>query len=227
MHPRSSTPAAAVASISVLMLAGCGSGKSTAAATTSVTSSSSSSAGTAVTTATTAPTVPAATPTKTPTPSSAAGRPTTPQTPGTPSTSDAGPVLGGGDSCAAVDVRLERLPGVASGTTFFDLIVTNHGSHNCTLPAQPKLTFLGATHKPVQVTFSSDSGAPTFLLGPNLSAAMSVGYSSVSQPPCDAKIAWVQVTSPAHDVPFDGRTHCQTDTYHENHWMPGTYAQPQ
>ena len=226
MHTRSLTAAAAVASISVLMIAGCGSSKHAAAVATGVTSSSAGSgAGTATPTAVTS-TTPSTATTATATTASTASTPTTPSAAGTPTTSGAGSVTGW-DSCSGVDVRLERLPGVASGTTFFDLIVTNHSSRNCTLPAQPKLTFLGATYKPVQVTFSSNSAAPTFLLGPNLSAAMSVGYSSASQPPCDAKIAWVQVTSPAHDVPFDGRTHCQTDTYHENHWMPGTYAQPQ
>lgn len=230
MHPRSSTAAAAIVSVSILMLAGCGSGKSTAAATVRTSSSSvGGSAGTAGTTAmtpTTAPTVTSTPAPTTPTTPSAATTPTTPQSAGASSTSAGGPVVTW-DSCADVDVRIEALPGAASGHTYSDLIVTNHGTSTCTLPAQPKLEYLGADYKPLQVAFSPDPAAPAYRLAPNSSAALSISYGTDGNPPCSGKIAWVQVVSPGHDVPFDHPMHCAHDSYFENHWTAGTYAPPQ
>ena len=58
--------------------------------------------------------------------------------------------------CGGLDAKMVPLHGAASGTTFADLVVTNHGTTACTLPAQPALEYFGATHQPLPVEFSSD-----------------------------------------------------------------------
>lgn len=129
-------------------------------------------------------------------------------------------------SCAGLDARMVPLHGAASGTTFADLVVTNHGTTACTLPAQPALEYFSATHKALPVEFSSDPDLKPYTLAPGASAAMVVGYGSAANPPCDGAIAFVRVASLAGDLPFSGRTNCVHDTTYEEGWVAGTYSAP-
>jgi hypothetical protein len=119
------------------------------------------------------------------------------------------------------------LPGVASGSTFADLVVVNRGKTACTLPAQPKPVYLTADHKPLPIAFSSDPNLKTYDLAPGASAAMVIGYSSASEQPCHGKIAYVRITPPGDDLPFDGRMNCTYDSTHDGSWVAGAYAPPQ
>lgn len=129
-------------------------------------------------------------------------------------------------SCSAVAAKIVPLPGVASGNTFADLVMVNHGATTCTLPAKPELQYLGVDHKPMTVAISSDQSAQSHQLAPGASAAMAIDYGSDGNPPCDATIAYVRVTPPGEDIPFDGATHCAHDSVDEQGWVAGSYAAP-
>jgi hypothetical protein len=129
-------------------------------------------------------------------------------------------------SCAGVAAKIVPLPGAASGNTFADLVMVNHGTATCALPAKPELQYLGADHKPVPVAVGSDQSAPSHQLAPGASAAMAIDYGSDGNPPCDVKIAYVRVTPPGEDLAFDGATHCAHDSVDEEGWVVGSYAAP-
>lgn len=129
-------------------------------------------------------------------------------------------------SCSALTAEIVPLRGAAAGTTFADLVVVNHGKNTCTLPGQPTLQYLDGKHRPIAVAFGPDHSVPSHKLPPGASAAMAVGYGTDGNPPCDATIAYVRVTPPGTDVPYDGATHCADDTTYEGNWVTGSYAAP-
>ncbi|ACU75891.1 hypothetical protein Caci_7061 [Catenulispora acidiphila DSM 44928] len=149
----------------------------------------------------------------------------TPSASSTPSTS-ASTSTSASSSCAGLDAKMVPLHGAASGTTFADLVVTNHSTTACTLPAQPALAYFSATHKALPVEFSANPDLKPYNLAPGASAAMVVGYGSAADPPCDGAIAFVRVASLAGDLPFSGRTNCVHDTTYEEGWVAGTYSAP-
>lgn len=211
----------AVAAVGVLAVPGCGAGKSgksgTNGAGAPVTATSTSSAS--------ATPSGSASPTATGTASSTAGSSAT----GTASAGDTSSTAGaaGSSQCAGLDAKMVPLPGAASGNTYADLVVVNHGKTDCMLPAQPELEYLGANHKPLPVGFSSDPDLRTpYKLVPGASAAMVIGYGSGGNPPCDGEIAYVRVTPPGDDLPFEGRMNCLHDRTNEEGWVAGTYAAP-
>lgn len=213
MHPRTFAAATAVAAVSALTLAGCGGSKAAAG--------SGATSGTSPTASTSSISVPTTTSSSTPAPSPAtsasSATPTASTSPTTPATAPA---------CAGLDARMVALPGVASGSTFADLVVVNHGTTTCMLPAQPKPEYLTAAHKALPIQFSTDPDLKPYALAPGASAVTVVVYSSAAQQPCGGKIAYVRISPVAGDIPFDGRESCSHDSTLDEGWTAGTYAAP-
>ena len=134
--------------------------------------------------------------------------------------------VGEKSACAALSASIVPLAGAASGTTFADLVVVNHGTKTCTLAAQPTLEYFDANHKHLPVTFSSDPSLKPFDLAPGAAATMAVGYGSDGNPPCDTTIASVRVTPPGADLPYAGALHCANDITYEQGWVAGIYVAP-
>ena len=223
MHPRTLAATTAVAAVSALTLVGCGGSKAAAGSgatsgTSQTTSASSISGPTA--TPSTPSTVSIPSTTSAPSATSTSSPPQTPQTPQTPPTTPA-PA-----PCTGLDARMVALPGVASGSTFADLIVVNHGTATCTLPAQPKPEYLTAAHKALPIQFSTDPDLKPYPLAPGASAVTVVAYSSAAQQPCGGRIAYVRISSVAGDIPFNGRDNCSQDSTYDEGWIAGTYAAP-
>jgi hypothetical protein len=118
------------------------------------------------------------------------------------------------------------LPGAASGNTFADLVVTNHGDAACTLPASPRPQYFAANYKPLATTFSTDPSAKPYQLAPGASATMAIDYGSGGNPPCYGRVAFVTVVPSGAHLPFAGRMNCTHDSTSDEGWVAGTYAAP-
>ncbi|MEY9888901.1 hypothetical protein ABIA31_002549 [Catenulispora sp. MAP5-51] len=224
---RSTGALAAVAAVSALTMAGCGSSTNTKSAggsgtTVTTAATSSASSPTAVSSPTTA-----SNPTSASSPTSAGDPTGISAAPSTAPSTTAGSAAGSADPahCGGLAEKLVPLSGAASGNTFTDLVATNNGTTACTLSAQPDLKYLDAHDQPLAVSFSSDPQLKPYTLAPGASAAMVIGYGSDGNGVCVA-IAAVRVTPPGDDLPFAGRTHCAHDTAYEEGWVAGTYSAP-
>lgn len=123
---------------------------------------------------------------------------------------------------------LVKLPGVAAGTSYWDLVVTDTGKTSCTLPAQPGLAVLGPDHEELPVTVNTDPTAEPFLLAAGATAAQAIGYGSDGNPPCDTETAYLRVTPPGAELAFrGGAKHCGADVLVSSGWVAGNYAAPQ
>ncbi|MFD0631851.1 DUF4232 domain-containing protein [Catenulispora yoronensis] len=124
--------------------------------------------------------------------------------------------------------QLVKLPGVASGTTYWDLVVTDQGSAACTLPAQPQLAVLGPEHQRIAVKLDADPTAKAFHLAAGASATEAIGYGTDANPPCAVETTYLRLTPPGVDLPFrSGAQHCGDDVLSTGAWVAGNYAPPQ
>lgn len=199
--------------VSILTLAGCGSGgtgSDTSAdlgaggATTGLTSSSS-----AVVTSSAAPTTPSTTAAST----TASTAPTTAAT--------------AAQTCSDLTAVTVKLNGVAAGTSYWDVVVTNLGQAACILPPEPQFAVLGPNKKQLPVKVSGDDSGQSFRLEAGASAAMVVGYGSDGNSPCDVEPAYLSITPPGLDLAFDsGAKHCANDALLSEDWVAGKHADP-
>jgi hypothetical protein len=129
------------------------------------------------------------------------------------------------ESCTALAVKL--VPhGVASGSTYWDLVVTNRGKADCILPASPQLGFTDPDHKPQTVKISADRAAKPFQLAIGATAAMIFRYGSDYNPPCYGQLAYLRVTPPGAELPLGGFANCANGSASVGTWVAGSHPVP-
>ncbi|GAA1963800.1 DUF4232 domain-containing protein [Catenulispora subtropica] len=146
------------------------------------------------------------------------------------SATDASPAPAASTASPGCELKadLVKLHGVAAGTSYWDVVVTNTGKAPCTLPAAPGLAVLGPDKKPLPVTVNRDPDAEPFPLAPGTSAAQAIGYGTDGNPPCDAETTYLRLTPPGVDLAFRGDArHCGNDALVTSTWIAGNHAAPQ
>lgn len=130
--------------------------------------------------------------------------------------------------CAApaVTARLDKLPGAAAGSTFWDIVATNHGPAACTLTARTAVTVLDSHHQQLPVTVNPDPAAKAMTLAPGASAAAVLAYASDDNPPCASKTSYLLVTPPGIELAFRDLPHCEHDVAALAGWVAGEHAAP-
>ncbi|MBW8804466.1 MAG: DUF4232 domain-containing protein [Catenulisporales bacterium] len=130
--------------------------------------------------------------------------------------------------CAApgATARLDELPGAAAGSTFWDIVVTNHSTAACTLTAHPAVSVLDQDHQQLPFTVNPDPTAQAMTLAPGASAAAVLAYGSDGNPPCASKTSYLLVTPPGIELTFRDSPHCEHDVAALSGWVAGEHAAP-
>ena len=125
-----------------------------------------------------------------------------------------------------LNLALKPLPGAASGHTFWDIILTNHGPA-CSFSGYPKIAVLGPDRKPITIPVSNAPGLTIlFTLAPGASAAETLKYGTDGNPPCGPKTSFIQVTPPGTTVPFRDQDFCAHDSITLSAFVAGDYSPP-
>ncbi|MFL6116620.1 MAG: DUF4232 domain-containing protein [Catenulispora sp.] len=148
--------------------------------------------------------------------------------PASASATDSSAASGSGPACAApgATARLDQLPGAAAGSTFWDIVVTNHGTAACTLTAQPAVSVLDPSHQQLPIKVNTDSTAKAITVAPGASAVTVLAYGSDANPPCASKTSYLLVTPPGIELAFRDSPHCEHDTVALSGWVPGEHGAP-